>query len=360
MLEERDRLIYANIVDLLDLNDTPLAGSVQRAVSVCTPSGSTTDSVSTTSRVSGKRSSDFHLKENAFATPLMALSKLRCTKSCEYDGLCMCRTSLSAIFALRLSFWGEENAPPPTSGQRRESILNILRDAYSINEKKLTFSVTDEHASGGHIIVCELAFLQIVGLTVKSTLHEAPRQWRRCVASIRLGCVQSKDEYKLTDKPKFSNALGYIRYITDKIAETTPYGLSDGPQVKIVPYEDVRQFFSEYTTHCTSVNVDRTERALEATFRKALLSMPHIRLIGCKGSFHTCELCNNANELLRDPTKRFTREQRDVFQRYKHIHLKQQQRERETLEENKHLCTEMDANGNVKCALFAIGMCSIC
>lgn len=302
-----------------------------------------------------KRASDSQLKENAYSVPLMALVNLKCDKSCEYDGVCLSQTSLSAIFALRIGFWGEENTPAPTSSQRKQSILDILHDAYSVNEKKLTFVVPDSCANGSSRAVCQLAFLHLIGLTVKPKLSDAPKQWLLCRNSVLSGCVQDVSKYKLIDKPKFCHALSYIRYITDKMADTTPYGLPNGQKVKIVPYEDVRQFFAEYKAHCMSLNVDRTERAEEQTFRKAMLSLPNVRLIGCKGSFHTCELCNNAHELLRDPMKRYTREQREVIHQYKLKHLQQQQRERETLEENKHLCTEMDADGNVRSALFAIG-----
>lgn len=122
-----------------------------------------------------------------------------------------------------------------------------------------------------------------------------------------------------------------------------------------MPYEDVRQFYHEYCLHCEAANTDRTERAQEQTFRRAFVDQPDVRLIGCKGSFHTCELCNNANELLRDPARRFTRHQREIIMQFKFIHLQQQARERETLEENKNIAAETDGDGNPKCALLFLG-----
>ena len=38
----------------------------------------------------------------------------------------------------------------------------------------------------------------------------------------------------------------------------------------------------------------------EATFRRAFKAQKNIKLLGCKGSFHTCEICNNALDLLHD------------------------------------------------------------
>ena len=41
----------------------------------------------------------------------------------------------------------------------------------------------------------------------------------------------------------------------------------------------------------------------EATFRRAFMAKKNIKLLGCKGSFHTCEFCNNALDMLHDTSK---------------------------------------------------------
>lgn len=122
-----------------------------------------------------------------------------------------------------------------------------------------------------------------------------------------------------------------------------------------MPFEHVKQFHDEYLSHCRACNVSSTQVAQEQTFRRAFLARTNVRLIGCKGSFQTCELCNNANELLRDPMKRYTREQRDIIQEFKFMHLKQQLAERVKFEENKNYCQETDSDGNAKSFMLAIG-----
>ena len=60
-----------------------------------------------------------------------------------------------------------------------------------------------------------------------------------------------------------------------------------------------------------------------------------IKLMGCRGSFQTCDICNNCNGLLRDPSRHWTEEQRDVIVQFKMLHLMQQKAERDEMEINK-------------------------
>lgn len=195
-----------------------------RSPCTCTTATAVTQRASIAPVSSGKRQSDYQLKENAYSVPLMFLNNLKCDKTCEYGSMCLKKASLETIFQLRTAFWGEENTLPPSSGQRRAQIVDILRTAYSGNEKKFVFTVPDKNSSGGKRAVCQLAFLHTIGLTTKSTLAEAPSQWKRCRDSILSGIVQPETKYKVSDKPKYRHAIAYIRFITDKIADTTPYG----------------------------------------------------------------------------------------------------------------------------------------
>lgn len=179
---------------------------------------------SSTASISGKRQSDFQLKENAFSVPLMLLNALNCDKSCQHGKRCLQRLSLESIFALRIAFWGEENALPPSSGKRKEQIVDILRDAYCVNEKRFSFAIPDSSAPNGSRPMCQLSFLHAIGLTTKPTLAQAPSQWRRCRDSVLTGIVQPAAKYRVTNKPKYRHAIAYIRFVSDKIAETTPHG----------------------------------------------------------------------------------------------------------------------------------------
>lgn len=79
-------------------------------------------------------------------------------------------------------------------------------------------------------------------------------------------------------------------------------------------------------------------------------------MLKCKGSFQTCEICNNANELLRNRSKRYSRAKRDIIMRFKAMHLDQQAAERDELDLKKKLATKMDATTNQPTsALFFAG-----
>jgi hypothetical protein len=51
----------------------------------------------------------------------------------------------------------------------------------------------------------------------------------------------------------------------------------------------------------------------------------------------TCNVCNTANEMLRN-TKRWNEAQREVVLKFQRLHLRQQQLERENLELTRKLC----------------------
>lgn len=79
-------------------------------------------------------------------------------------------------------------------------------------------------------------------------------------------------------------------------------------KIRVLPYDNLTSFFEEYLFHCDSVKENNEEIAKRSTFIKAyqeLEKTEFIRLTGCKGSFNTCEICNNSNDLLRDRGKSF-------------------------------------------------------
>ena len=71
--------------------------------------------------------------------------------------------------------------------------------------------------------------------------------------------------------------------------------------VHVLPYETVPSFYEEYIEHCNQTDVMMRERASIKTFFRVFSKLKDtVRLLKCKGSFNTCEVCNNANDLLRD------------------------------------------------------------
>lgn len=76
---------------------------------------------------------------------------------------------------------------------------------------------------------------------------------------------------------------------------------TDG-DVKILPYDSIQEFYAEYVAQSMADNLNENHYAKRETFRKAFKKLSKsYRLSGSRGSFPTCDMCNNAHDLLRDP-----------------------------------------------------------
>ena len=90
-----------------------------------------------------------------------------------------------------------------------------------------------------------------------------------------------------------------------------------------------------------------------STFKLAYESFgSDIRLMRCKGNFSTCELCMNAAELLR--SRKYNKQERKMILEYRRLHLKQQARQRDVLEEEKLKSLELNQDGQpIQCLFFS-------
>jgi hypothetical protein len=152
---------------------------------------------------------------------------------------------------------------------------------------------------------------------------QAPGQWRRlCEFTLtRKVTIDPSSKPKGKFLKKRSHANTYIKLISDILCDTSPlagtyiyhtiylYTSSNTSaslkppgkeNMKVLPYEDVKSFYAEYLAHCDAVLAYPTDIASESVFRRAFEGLENVKLLGCKGGFHTCEICNNANDLLRD------------------------------------------------------------
>ncbi|KAJ1387535.1 hypothetical protein B484DRAFT_409877, partial [Ochromonadaceae sp. CCMP2298] len=249
------------------------------------------------------KSKDSDLKTFIREYPLMNMEGLRCNmKTCQFNGDCVSKTSLGSIIDMRNDMWGTSTDVTVNAQSRGDKIYSILKHAWR-NDAFQFYVPGDKRA------VCEVGFLLLVGLSTKNMVSGAPGQWKRM------------KEFVLTGE--------------------SPYeGKED---LDVLPYEDVKSFYDEYRSHCTATDVYPTEIAGKTVFQEAFANEQNIRLTGCKGSFPTCEICNNANDLLRDKGKRYTMEQREIIIKYKAMHLHQQAVERGQMDLLKRRATERDA-----------------
>jgi hypothetical protein len=73
----------------------------------------------------------------------------------------------------------------------------------------------------------------------------------------------------------------------------------------VAPFADYASFYQEYQ-HYTVANNDPPEKlAGETTFREAYKSLraDGIRKLKARGHMNTCEICNNANDLLKNKSE---------------------------------------------------------
>lgn len=191
-----------------------------------------------------------------------------------------------------------------------------------------------------------------------------PKKWAHCKKQILLG---DEADFNLTDvkqkslkrcldqrHKKTAHAEAYIMYIARLYADTCP---TDGA-IMCLPYESVGQFYNEYVMFCKSIVINFDCVAKAECFRLALLSLKgSIRLMTCKGAFQTCDICNNANDMLRGGKCRYSRQQREIILKFKRLHLAQQAQERRHQEKNRLEAAEMTPEGKtVKAYLLSDGM----
>ena len=117
---------------------------------------------------------------------------------------------------------------------------------------------------------------------------------------------------------KFNGCLKYIQYCAKVFSESCP--TQSG--ISILPYESIPQFFKEYLNFHKTYGISVSTRANIDTFRDAFKSLSSsVRLVHSKGSFPTCDICNNANDLLRQNKVSFNPKFRDIVMKFKRAHL---------------------------------------
>jgi hypothetical protein len=157
---------------------------------------------------------------------------------------------------------------------------------------------------------------------------------------------------KWMDAKSFINGL-----VMDYFGETLPTkegATLDGEvkEIKILPYETVEQLHEEYAFEHEIQRRPQKTFAKISLFRKVLDSTSkYVKLLRCKGSFPTCDVCNTALDMLRD-TKRWNKSQREIVLKFRRLHLKQQQTEREHLEQLKDRCRKLNSKTGMPVEAF--------
>jgi hypothetical protein len=129
-----------------------------------------------------------------------------------------------------------------------------------------------------------------------------------------------------------------------------------------LPYARQRAFFGEYVHHCEQLNYP--ERASESVFqpayKKLLLDKSkvgiNIRLSSGKGSFDKCDICHNADLLLKQ-SRGWSAAEKSIVEANRRQHIAQQFEDRVKLQCNIADTYNLDHNGQpTKALVFGDGM----
>jgi hypothetical protein len=184
-------------------------------------------------------------------------------------------------------------------------------------------------------------------------ISKAPGQWKRLIAGVKSGLSDDqlfdKDQLQLDAGEWFSakegRAQAYIIEVANYFSDSIPALQSEktGVNIRVVPYRTIKDMHKEYVYQCESSSpvITKAQRASYATFVRAwrkLHSAELVRLMGGKGSFQTCAICNHCIAIKKTAQCKRDLVTIEVIRKISRLHLLQQQTERQHAENVLHDC----------------------
>jgi hypothetical protein len=292
-------------------------------------------------QVSGTfRSSDEELRHYACTQPFNHLHAAQCARGnrgkCLHGERCCAKMEFGEIWEMRSNFWKFANQRAPTSSERSEQIMEMLK--VFLDDVTMQFNFSVMKSSGQRVHVCERAFMALLGYRSQSS------QWRRCKEKVRHFARQNMVHEVSTphvpqskSKPKFENAKAWIRqYAINCSNQLLHHGQLnregerietdlDMVTIKSVPFESIKDFHKFYLDDLPEgmprAERDCFQRAFESFSRTSLRNEGFVvRLRRCKQNFSTCDICNNADVLLQDKARKWDVGQREILRSYLKTH----------------------------------------
>ena len=265
-----------------------------------------------------------------------------CPPSCPLKGQCLSSVLFLDVMKEMTWFWGGDyNKKAYSTSDRKNKIIDKMkRSVFKNTSQKKPVESSNKSNNELHLIftigstdVCENVYLQLIG-------HPSTKMWLRCKTAIFNSYTQnngfiSEAELKSIDaavsmkrhkldrrpQPKADNARSFITYLMQFYASMSP---NEGEEhIRILPFEKVSQLYEEYRAHykATSLAGDEYYMASKETFRKQwseFYRTGQVKLSRGKGTFPTCDICNNANDMLTfSKSSKWTKKQRDIIISFK-------------------------------------------
>lgn len=260
-----------------------------------------------------KRSSEDDLRIFALGRPISSVFRnYQCPQTCAFGGTCKNEITINNILEELDSFWGDETIALTTTLRRHKSITKLL-SAVLRSEKSnaISFGFAIGTSSAKSRLVCEATYLHAIGLkrtnmwsnskkTVANLLKDGDfsklKNGSNFVDDIVKAMRQTKDPNEKKSRNQTESCKLFIQWFAENNGSQSPHeGETD---LTILPFETLAQLYLEYCFHCDK---DEEPKAGKETFRTAYRDLKDdglVRFTKGKGTFPTCDICNNANDLL--------------------------------------------------------------
>jgi len=261
-----------------------------------------------------QRPSDEFLRNFALQRPVISLfQNFKCPSTCSLGGNCKNSVAAVAITEELNSFWGEASTACSTT-YRRKAIISKLLASYHRDDKQSYFAFNIGSSIGQGRRVCENTYLEIIGISKKNMWLKAKVKVIQLLNSglydqlssksgfedVVLKAIQQTKHYSETKSRKMSEQCEqFIQRFGQVNGSKSPFPGEEN--LTVLPVETVAQFYTEYWLQCTKECNSRRKPASKETFRKTYYRLKKeglYKFTRGKGTFPTCDICNNANDLL--------------------------------------------------------------
>ena len=195
--------------------------------------------------------------------------------------------------------------------------------------------------------VCTAAFLRITGIMLSANVSDAPGQFSRLLKGHEFGLTEeemlARERIELDASEKFLRVRGfhkaYIKAYASAFADTIPTVKSEdsGVDILVVPFRTIVDFYRDFVISCEVAEppIQQSDRGSYETFKRAFNDMrdnEEVALLGGKGTFNTCAVCNTAHATKKSMAAKRDRIGIEIVRKVHRLHLVQQQNERQNAE----------------------------
>jgi len=163
-----------------------------------------------------KRSGDQKLKDKVLSLNFMTMPR-----TCNCGNKCLSKATIIETIKLRENYWGTKDEEAPSSKTRGLLNFQILSHSYSAALNDFQFCITNYDHS--NVLVCEAAYLILLGYINTPNASHASNQWKRIKSWLKstkssdrsydlykADCNRKKRSLNEGSKIKLNHALTFV------------------------------------------------------------------------------------------------------------------------------------------------------